>query len=431
MSSDEIMPAALFDHRAALAREVLRSERQRARALAVVIGVLLLVSVGFFLAPRFRAAFPQVRLLTPIAVYTPFIIYEIIVMRLIDRRLAKGHDIPQGLRFLGVFIETSLPTVVMNEQIRVFGVYAALGLFGPLLYFIFIILSTLRLDMWLSVFTGLVAGVQLYAVGALHAWQPPGVTDPGLAFALELTRSLVLLMGGIVAGWVGTRLRRQFEATIVARSARERVTNLFGQHVSPQVVERLLAAGAETVSEMRRVAVMFVDIRSFTAAARLRSPAEVVARLDAAFAVLVEVVDRNGGVINKFLGDGFLALFGAPLDDSRATRHAVLAGREMLGAIAKNNAACPEWPIRIGIAVHVGETVTGTVGSPRRKEYTVIGDTVNLAARIESLNKEFGAQFLISDAAHDESGDAARDATPLGDVAIRGYDQKMPVWRLA
>ena len=103
----------------------------------------------------------------------------------------------------------------------------------------------------------------------------------------------------------------------------------------------------------------------------------------------------------------------------------------MLDAIAKNNAACPEWPIRVGIAVHVGETVTGTVGSPRRKEYTVIGDTVNLAARIESLNKEFGAQFLISDAAHDESGDAARDATPLGDVAIRGYDQKMPVWRLA
>jgi adenylate cyclase len=234
-----------------------------------------------------------------------------------------------------------------------------------------------------------------------------------------------------LAGWVGTRLRRQFEATIDARSAHERVTNLFGQHVSPQVVERLLASGAETLSEMRRVAVMFVDIRSFTAAARMRRPEEVVARLDDAFAVMVEAVDRNGGVVNKFLGDGFLALFGAPLKDARATQRAVLAGREMLEAIAQDNGKHPAWPIRIGIGLHVGETVTGTVGSPRRKEYTVIGDTVNLASRIEAANKEFGAQFLLSDAARREVGDAASDATLLGDVAIRGYDAKIPLWRLA
>jgi adenylate cyclase len=146
---------------------------------------------------------------------------------------------------------------------------------------------------------------------------------------------------------------------------------------------------------------------------------------------MVEAVDRNGGVINKFLGDGFLALFGAPLEDARATQRAVLAGREMLEAIARHNGDFPAWPIRIGIGLHVGETVTGTVGSPRRKEYTVIGDTVNLASRIESLNKEFGAQFLISDAARREVGDEAADATPLGDVAVRGYDAKIPLWRLA
>ena len=121
----------------------------------------------------------------------------------------------------------------------------------------------------------------------------------------------------MLAGAVGVQLRRQFEASILAATARDRITNLFGQHVSPQVVERLMAEGASTDSEIRRVAVMFVDFRSFTAGASTRSPQEVVDRLDGAFAVLVDILDRHGGIVNKFLGDGFLALFGAPLRGAR------------------------------------------------------------------------------------------------------------------
>ncbi|SDR40286.1 adenylate cyclase [Rhizobiales bacterium GAS191] len=418
-------------HRAALTREILKSERQRARALVIVLSIILALTLAIFLAPWLRAAFPQLSIVTPITTYVPFILYELMVIRLIGRRLASGRDIPRVARFASALIETSLPTVVLNQQIEVVHAEIALGLFAPLLYFLFIVLSTLRLDFWLSLFTGFVAGVQLFVMARWYGVLPAGDIDPRLALAGHLSRSLVLFAGGVIAGWVGTRLRRQFEATLEATSAHDRVTNLFGQHVSPQVVDRLLASGAGTLSEMRRVAVMFVDIRSFTAAARSRQPAEVVARLDSAFAVLVEIVDRNGGVVNKFLGDGFLALFGAPLADARATQRAVIAGREMLEAIALHNLDHADWPIRIGIAVHVGDTVTGTVGSPRRKEYTVIGDTVNLAARIEGLNKEFGAQFLISNEAHLDAGAEAAEAIGLGDVAIRGYDAKVPLWRLA
>ena len=214
-----------------------------------------------------------------------------------------------------------------------------------------------------------------------------------------------------------------------ASAARDRLTNLFGQHVSPQVVERLLAAGTENLSETRRVAVMFVDIRGFTAAASKRPPAQVVARLDAAFAILVEVVDRHGGIVNKFLGDGFLALFGVPFEEPRATHHAVAAGREMLAATELSDPD-QEWPMRIGIGLHVGDVVTGNVGSPRRKEFTVIGDTVNFASRIESLNKEFSTQFLISDAVHREAGDEIPDAVSLGHVLVRGYEDPVPLWRV-
>jgi adenylate cyclase len=195
------------------------------------------------------------------------------------------------------------------------------------------------------------------------------------------------------------------------------------------VVERLMLEGKGGDSDIRRVAVMFVDFRSFTAGARERSPQEVVDRLDGAFAVLVDILDRHGGIVNKFLGDGFLALFGAPLEAQDPAHHAVAAAREMLEANDRVNKATA-WPLRIGIGIHIGDVVAGSIGSPRRKEYTVIGDTVNFAARIEALNKEFNSQFLISQAVHDALGEEGKDAVALGEVPIRGYDRPMAVWQL-
>jgi len=261
-------------------------------------------------------------------------------------------------------------------------------------------------------------------------YHPPGfAAEPPAEFGYELIRSVMFLLAGMLAGAVGVQLRHQFEASIAAATARDRVTNLFGQHVSPEVVERLLVEGGDSLGDIRRVAVMFVDFRSFTAGARARTPQQVVERLDGAFAILVDILDRHGGIVNKFLGDGFLALFGAPIETPDAARHAVAAAREMLAANARVNDAT-SWPLRIGIGIHFGEVVAGNIGSPRRKEYTVIGDTVNFASRLESLNKEFNSQLLISSAVCDALGDDGRDAVSLGEVPIKGYDRPMAVWQL-
>jgi len=283
-----------------------------------------------------------------------------------------------------------------------------------------------------ATFTGAVAATQMLAIAFVYLPAAgTGMQDVQLSLGYHLTRSAALLAAGITAGWVAIRLRHQFGATMQAVAARDNVTNLFGQHVAPQVVDQLLAAGGEKASEIRRIAVMFVDIRGFTAAAQNRTPQDVVSRLYDAFTVMVDVIDSHHGIVNKFLGDGCLAIFGAPLRDDQATLHAVAAGREMINAIEKSNASHPDWPIRIGIGLHVGDAVTGIVGSPRRKEYTVIGDTVNLASRIEALNKEFGSQFLLSDAAHSEAGEEATAALPLGNIEVRGYVNPIGLWRLA
>lgn len=419
-----------FQH--AFAGEVLKTERLRIVALMVVATVVALaLGLVDLIAPQvldriWRGHFPFLFLATS---YLVFILFEASVLALITRQIRHGGDVPQLRRYLGAFIETSLPSVVIATHMSNMGAVQALAFVGPLLYFIFIILSTLRLDFWLSAFTGLVAGAELIGLASLHPAAQAAAGDPTLAAPFVISRGAVIFACGVIAGAVGIQLRRQFEASIAAATARDHVTNLFGQHVSPQVVERLLEEGSTAESDTRRVAVMFVDIRGFTAAASVRTPQEVVERLDTAFAVLVDIVDRNGGIVNKFLGDGFLALFGAPFEDPKAAERAVTAAREMLVAIEQQNADS-DWPLRIGIGLHLGNVVAGNVGSPRRKEYTVIGDTVNLASRIEGLNKEFGSQLLVSDAVHQDIGGVA-DAVSLGDVPVRGYEQPVRVWRLA
>jgi adenylate cyclase len=411
-------------------REVMREELVRVRALIIVAIVIL------FIVVLTHALFPDVvqrvwrNGVNPNSIYVilmVFVLFELFVYRTIRHHLKLDRDLPVYRRYIGALIETSMPTLLLSLQVESMGPVRALGFVMPLVYFIFVILSTLRLDFWLSTFTGFVAAVELFAI-AMH-YKPLINPDPEPELYYHLSRSMILFTCGVLAGGVGVQLRRGFAASIRAATARDRITNLFGQHVSPQVVERLITEGANTQSDIRRVAVMFVDFRSFTAAARSRSPQDVVDRLDGAFAVLVEILDRHGGIVNKFLGDGFLALFGAPFEATEAPHHAVAAAREMLRAMDDINEGA-SWPLRIGIGIHFGEVVAGNIGSPRRKEYTVIGDTVNFASRLEALNKEFGSQLLISAAVRDALGEACSDAVSLGEVAVRGYDRPMAVWQL-
>jgi adenylate cyclase len=417
-----------FEH--ALTQEVLRSELIRVRALIATTLVLSLISAGvYFFAPDMVSRVWHGNL-SPLYLYTvivPFILFELWVHAAITWHLRRGRDLAVIRRYIGALVETSLPTVALALQIHSMGPQEALGFVGPFIYFIFIILSTLRLDFWLSTFTGFVAATQLFCMAVFY--HPAGTASADLSIYYHAARSMIVLICGMLAGAVGMQLRRQFGASIMAATARDRVTNLFGQHVSPQVVERLMEQGTGGQSDIRRVAVMFVDFRSFTAGARDRPPQEVVDRLDGAFAVLVDILDRHGGIVNKFLGDGFLALFGAPLAAEDAAHRSVAAAREMLEANERFNKAT-DWPLRMGIGIHIGEVVAGSIGSPRRKEYTVIGDTVNFAARIEALNKEFNSQFLISQAVFEALGEDGKDAVPLGEVPIRGYDRPMAVWQL-
>jgi adenylate cyclase len=416
-----------------LNREILLSERRRMLILAALQAfILVLILLAATLVPGFVRSIYHDRLPVRAAsvAFSAFVAYELFAAGLLTIFIRRGRNFPVLGRYVNAFVETSFPTVLLYLLAGYLFAPAVFGTWTALLYFLFIILSTLRLDFKLSAFTGAVAAVELFALAMVILHLEWRSEDPDFSIGYHLTRSAVLLAAGLLAGYVGTTIKSHFRRALAAASARDEVTNLFGQHVSPQVVERLMAIGAAELSEMRRVCVMFVDIRSFTAAARTRTPAEVVARLDAVFEILVDIVDRHNGIVNKFLGDGLLAIFGAPIEDPFEAANAVAAAREMLSAMEARNAGDP-WPIRLGIGIHIGQAVAGTVGSPRRKEYTVIGDTVNLASRLESLNKEVGSQLVVSEAVREAAGDAVGKALPLGALPVRGYAEPVTVWRLA
>jgi adenylate cyclase len=416
-----------------LRREIVRSEVQRVQVLAIVLAVLLgctLIAVNFF--PEFARRMFRGGLAgwVPLAAIGPFVLYEFGVLFVLRWRAARDKDFPRYGRFANALIETSLPSVIIFVLSHHMEPATVLGFWPPMLYFVFILLSTLRLDFWLSVWTGAVAAVQLLA---LAAWMMPlqAFSEvPEYSLTYNISRSIVLLGSGVIAGIVAGSLRRQFEKSVAAAAARDRVTNMFGQHVSPAVVDRLLATQSEPPSEMRTVCVLFLDIRGFTAMTRTRAAGDTVALLNDFFGEMIEIVDRHNGIINKFLGDGFLALFGAPLEDPKAAVNALAAARGMLDAVDAWNLRRPDTALRVGIGIHIGEAVTGTVGSPQRKEYTVIGDTVNLAARLEQLTKETGARLLVSSSVH-AATTGAGGATDLGALAVRGYDEGVRVWRVA
>ena len=180
-----------------------------------------------------------------------------------------------------------------------------------------------------------------------------------------------------------------------AERRRAAVRGVFGRFVTPAVVERLVEAPERIVlgGELRPLTILFSDIRDFTRLSETRSPQEVVSLVRSIHTPATAAVMRHGGTIDKYIGDGMMAFWNAPLDDPQHARHACLAALDLI-EVAKGFA---DPPIRIGIGIHSGIACVGNLGSEQRLEYSALGDAVNLAARIESLSKLYGVDILITD----------------------------------
>lgn len=225
------------------------------------------------------------------------------------------------------------------------------------------------------------------------------------------TRVLAEVEGGSLERYVPVATPDEFgliaaatNRMIDALRERRRLREVFGKIVSPEVARRLLSAdpGERTTSGRRRVTVLFSDIRGFTTWAESAQPEALVRDLNLYFSAVVEIVHARGGVVDKFIGDGMMAVFG--LDDlDGAEARAVAAATDMLAALPAVRERIGR-DLRVSVGVHAGEAIWGTIGSPDRQEFTVVGDAVNTAARVESLTREVSADLLITEAVWEGMG---------------------------
>lgn len=420
-------------------REALSTERLRLLVLTAVVasGLCLSLIPSAFSSEGVEQEFHGHVLSF---VYWRFAILLLLALYLTAEWVRLGYSIKTGGRVSGIycyvtaFIETSCPTAEIVALAAFTGnVVAALSI-PVFVYPLFIVLSALRLNFKLCVFTGAVAAVEYTLVGLFYIRERADqLGDPLLASVpIHVVKGLILLSLGIVTGLVAVQIKKRILDSFKLAEERNNIVNIFGQHVSPVVVDKLLERGAELPGEKKQVCVMFLDIRNFTSFAEKRHPEEVVEYLEALFEFMIEIVNKHHGIINKFLGDGFMAVFGAPLSDGRDCANAVRAAREILSRVKEEVAGSTILPTRVGIGIHAGEAVTGNIGSSARKEYTVIGDVVNTASRIEQLNKEFGSQLLISEVAWEAAREDVPDgALPMGHVAVRGREEPITIYRVA
>ncbi len=216
------------------------------------------------------------------------------------------------------------------------------------------------------------------------------------------------------------QLQSGFNTMVAGLAERERIRDLFGRHVGRDVAQAAAAAAEVRLGgEVRRVAVLFVDLVGSTALATQRPATEIVEMLNRFFGVVVEVVEAHGGWINKFQGDAALAVFGAPVPVSDPAGCALAAGRELGARLV---AELPE--LQAGVGISAGDAVAGNVGDPRRFEYTVIGDPVNEAARLTELAKSVPGGVLAAGAAVALATCGERAQWELGErTVLRGRDE--------
>lgn len=240
--------------------------------------------------------------------------------------------------------------------------------------------------------------------------------------------SRVNVTGRDVAGRLAATLNHMAEGL----QERDHVKEVFGRYIATQVSEEILKGEANLGGAEKQVTVLFSDIRNFTGMSEKMTPPQVVAFLNDYFTEMVDAVFEHGGVLDKFIGDGLMAVFGSISNDPDHPQKAVLTALRMQALLGKINgvrAISGKPPIAIGIGIHTDAVIVGNIGSRKRLEYTVVGDGVNTSSRLQGLNKEFGTTILISETTY-EAVKHDFECRQMPETHLRGKTKDLKIYEV-
>jgi class 3 adenylate cyclase len=205
----------------------------------------------------------------------------------------------------------------------------------------------------------------------------------------------------------------------------------FGKYVTPEVSDKILKGEISLEGELREVTILFCDLRGYTSFVEKKDPKDVVKFLNVYFTEMHSVIRRYNGIVLQYIGDEIEAVFGAPINEPNHPEMAILSALEMrkhLEDLNRKRQEAGEDPVRHGIGIHTGVVLAGSVGSPKRLVYAMVGDAVNLASRIQNLNKKFGTDILISIATKELLRGKNFTFKSLGQTPIRGKREEIEIF---
>ncbi len=249
---------------------------------------------------------------------------------------------------------------------------------------------------------------------------------------------IVSILVFLLAVFVYSAYRQKRKANILLEERnkfeienKKKAISIFGQQVSKEVAMELLSESFQSGSKKLFACIMFLDIRDFSPFAEDLEPAEIIQYQNDVFGFMIDSISKYHGIINQFLGDGFMATFGAPASSGNDCQNAVNAALEIVSSLNNKCQSGEIPPTKVGIGLHAGYIVTGNVGTTERKQYSITGSTVILASRIEQLNKKFNSEILASNEVLENIDQKVLKTESLGAMALKGQAEPMEIFRLA
>jgi adenylate cyclase len=358
-----------------------------------------------------------------------FIFYQLANIRYLKKRMTPAR--PPSLRYkiIQTIVEITIPSFIM---IFIMGDIKMLSFIDTpvmLIYFLLIILSILHLDYRVNIFGGVLAAIQ-YAVVVYYAFHIIEIISDTKAVVPENSyyiRCVILILSGGAAAFVSAELKKRIKTALEVQEAKDRVELLFGQQVSKEVSRAIIEDKGAT--KRREATIMFLDIRNFTGFADTHSAEEVIEYQNKCLGPIIDIINVHQGVVFQILGDGLMACFGSPVENTLHADMAFQASVNILKQIEKasNISSIPR--TRIGIGLHSGLVITGNIGNEQRKQFSISGSPVIIASRIEQLNKKYDSELLMSQEVHDKIAPGKIAVTYLGEETLRGIEKPVRVYR--
>lgn len=410
--------------------------KMRFRIVILMILFFMAVEVFYFCyltpVPLTGMAVLQRDAIGVLAIFCVFAVFEFLYRKVQLYYLEKNKGIlgtddnfihpvePLWVKLFVIFFEVSLPVLVATLQLNHRNFNQSIAAEITVTHIPFMILSMFYLRFDLCFFGACVVGLERLAFYLYYS----GPTET------DLWAIFYLMLSGTMMGAIANITRKVAELALRNSAERQRVQDIFGRFVSPNVAQKLVEKPITLGGDSLQACVMFMDIRDFTKRSATMPPEASVEFLNEIFAFSVEEVEKVGGIVNKFLGDGFMAVFGTPIPLPNPGEAAVLCALGILERLTVFNASRSGEKVELGFGINSGPLISGVVGTSQRREFTVIGDTVNMASRIEGLNKELGSSLLVSESVYQNLPQKMKSRFQMvPGMQVRGKEETFTVYR--